>query len=569
MRFKWIQRELPPDLIEDGKEYPEVHPLILRVLLARGIKPEEVTTYLCPTYEQLNPPEALMGIEDAVSRIQSAILLNETVFIHGDYDVDGVTSMALLYRNLKRFGIKRVVPYIPDRFEEGYGVSERGVEHASQLGASLMITVDCGTKAYKELDLAQSKGIDVIVTDHHEPGASLPKGTIVVNPKLVDKRWDLAGVGVVFKLLQGLYRSLGRDELPLKWDLDLVALGTIADIVPLQGENRVLSSLGLEVLRKTKKAGIKALKRVSGLHNRVLAWHVSFILAPRLNAVGRLSHAEKAFQLLVTSNGDEALRLAQDLNTQNQIRQKIEEETLKEAIQSIEKNGLQENPVIVLDSPTWHEGVIGIVASRIVERYWRPTLLISVKDGLGKGSARSIPGFPIYDALSKVQNLFLSFGGHEMAAGFKIIQENIPNLRVKLNDLAQEFMKIEDMVPELHIDLTLTLDELSGLNFDEFMRLGPFGHRNPSPTFLLRGVEIVGTPKRIADKHLAFRIRQGHSHIKVFAPEFQALTPELEHGLRKADMVVTIDEDTYSLHSNIKLKAKDIRLSDEHTKEDL
>lgn len=561
MNFKWIQRNISGDVRDLIKEFPHIHPLILRILSARGVQRGDVMAYLNPSYEQLNPPKALKGVDEAVSRIQRAILLNETVFIHGDYDVDGVTSMALLYRNLKRLGIRRVIPYIPDRFEEGYGVSEKGIEHASTLGASLMITVDCGTKAHNELDLALRKGMDVIVTDHHEPGNPLPEKITVINPKLVDKSWDLAGVGVVFKLLQALYLSLGRDELPLKWDLDLVALGTIADIVPLQGENRVLAALGLEVLRRTKKAGIKALKRVAGLKSRILAWHVSFILAPRLNAAGRLSHAKKAFQLLITSDGEEALKLAQELNAENQKRQKIEEETLNEAIQMIEEIQMHENPVIVLDSPSWHEGVIGIVASRIVEKYWRPTLMIALKDGLGKGSARSIPGFPIYDALLRVENLFLSFGGHEMAAGFRIAPENIPALREKLNDIAPEFMKTEDMIPELHIDLTLTLDELSDLDFSEFMRLGPFGHRNPTPTFLLKDVEIVGSLRKVGDRHLAFRVRDGDSHIKVFAPGFQELSYELENGIRKADIVVTIDEDTYSLRSSIKLKAKDIRLS--------
>ncbi len=532
-------------------------------MASRGIPPHHAQAYLNPTYTALEDPFHLPGLRTAVQRLARALERGETILIHGDYDVDGVTALALLYRNLKDLGAEKVLPYIPDRFEEGYGVSLKGIQQAVEQGATLVVTVDCGMKAHEEIRYALEHGLDVLVTDHHEPGDPLPFPTMVVNPKLAESGTpELSGVGVVFKILQGLYRHLGRKETPLMWDLDLVALGTIADLVPLQGENRILAALGLQVLERTKKSGLKALKKVAGLQRGPLqAWHVSFILAPRLNAAGRLSHAQKAFQLLITPDGQEALKLAQELDQENRSRQKIEEMTLQEALEQIEAEGWQEDPLLVLASEGWHEGVIGIVASRIVERYWRPTLMMTIHGDVAKGSARSIPGFPLYQALSQFEDLFLSFGGHAMAAGFRLRTENIPKLRTALRDLAQTWLTEEDLSPKLWIDVTVDLQALSTVDIQEFYKLGPFGPENPTPTFLLKDVEIVGEIRKIKEDHIAFRVRQGPHHLKVFAPRKGELYDLLKQGgIPKADLVVTLEEDPFSVHQKVKLKVRDLRI---------
>ncbi len=539
--------------------------MIRRILASRGVPPQDAHAFLHPTYDHLSDPGLIPGLEPAVQRLKNAIEQGETILIHGDYDVDGVTALALLYRNLQELGAARVIPYIPDRFEEGYGVSLKGIQQAVEAKATLVVTVDCGIKAHEEVRYALQQGLDVLVTDHHEPGEPLPSPAIVVNPKLAKESGaeELSGVGVVFKILQALYRALGQKEVPLMWDLDLVALGTIADLVPLRGENRILAALGLQVLARTKKSGLKALKKVAGLRGALQAWHISFVLAPRLNAAGRLTHAQKAFQLLVTRDGQHALELAQELDQENRTRQKIEETTLQEAVEQIEAEGWQDDPLLVLAAEGWHEGVIGIVASRIVEQYWRPTLMMAIQGEVAKGSARSIPGFPLYQALAQFEDLFLSFGGHAMAAGFRLPTQNIPKLRDALRELARSWLSEEDLTPKLWIDLSTDLQDLTSVDIQEFLKLGPFGPDNPTPTFLLKDVEIVGEIRKIKEDHIAFRVRQGPYHLKVFAPRKGDLYDLLRQGgIRRADLVVTLEEDPFAVHQKVKLKVRDLHIHD-------
>lgn len=509
MKKRWVKRHafFNGDNVAEQFKIPSA---IARILATREIRPSQIRGFLEPDLKNLHSPLLLNDIEAAVYRLREAIVNGETIFIYGDYDVDGVTSLALLYRNLKRLGARNVIPYIPDRFVEGYGLSEKGIYEAKEQGATLIITVDSGITAVREVELASQLGIDVIVTDHHEPKDELPRALALVNPKLGKYPFkSLAGVGVTYKFLEAYYREFDVPENPLMWDLDLVALGTVADIVPLVDENRILTKFGLIVLEKTRKVGLIALKKIARLNGGPMqTWHISFVLGPRLNAMGRLSTAMKSLQLLITRDGAQAMELARELEVANRNRQSIERAIFKEAVEMVENEiDLEETRVLVLGKDGWHEGVIGIVASRLVDMYRRPVLLVSFKDGMGKGSARSIRSFPLHDALKMAEKHLESFGGHQFAAGFKVSEQKIDDLARELNKIAVEVLdsRVEEL-PELEYDTEVTLSELDR----EFMfyhdKLAPFGYGNPQPLMLVRGAEIVSKPKVVGTRHVKFAV---------------------------------------------------------------
>ncbi|MCF6191582.1 MAG: single-stranded-DNA-specific exonuclease RecJ [Candidatus Hydrothermae bacterium] len=482
-----------------GQTWPEervaLSPLTARLLSARGISPEEVEAFLHPSLEQLHSPFLLHQMDRAVERILEAVKREESILVYGDYDVDGVSSTALLVRGLERLGAK-VTAYIPDRFEEGYGLHRSGVDHAREVGATLIVTVDCGVTAMEEVAYARQLGIDVVITDHHLPKETLPDAVAVVNPRVGETYPfpELAGVGVTFKLLEALHARTGASRKPLLWDLDLVVLGTVGDVVPLMGENRVLVHYGLKVLAHTRKAGLKALKEVAKVRGSKLhPWHVSFILAPRLNAAGRLTHARHALELLTTRDGKRALQIAEQLHAENQRRQQLERKILEEAIQMIEAGDLEKSWVLVVAREGWHEGVVGIVASRLVERYERPALVIALQNGEGKGSGRSVESFHLFRALLEAEELLESFGGHRMAAGVRIRSDRLEALRDRLNAYARANHEPEDLLPEVHLDLVL--EDPAWLHDprlpEEMEQLEPFGSGHPHPALLIPDVRVL------------------------------------------------------------------------------
>ncbi len=556
--MRWIRKDerSGTDELSSALSIPRA---IAQVLSNRGFTVEDARIFLDPRIEDLYPPFMIEGVEKAARRVEKAIDDQETILIHGDYDVDGVTSLALLYRNLRKLGAQNIIPYIPSRFDEGYGLSEKGIEVAESKGASLIITVDCGVTAVEEARLAKKKGIDLIITDHHEPGNEIPDAFAVINPKLGDYPFpDLAGVGVTFKFLMGLYMLMGKKTAPLFWDLDLVTLGTVADLVPLINENRILVKYGLITLNKSLKAGINALKKVARLNGELRTWHISFILAPRLNAAGRLSHAQKAFQLLVTTDGREAAQLARELNEENRRRQQIESKIYQEARSLVEEYNMLDDWVLVLGSPDWHEGVIGIVASKLVEDFYRPTLMISVNGETAKGSGRSIPSFHLFDAMREVEDLFEAFGGHKYAAGFKIDSDNIDDLRRRINEVARRMLSQEDLVPEVMIDAEIDLEELNEDFFKIYEKLSPFGQGNPRPIFCLKDAEVVGEPKVVGENHLKFAIRKGESHIFAFAPRKAELIKKIR-PLTRVDLVFTFTRDEWARNPRYELRVIDLR----------
>jgi len=551
---RWIRRKHIYDLNLYGLPLP-----IAQVLSARGISPEESPAFLEPRLEDLNDPFLMRDMDKAVERIITAMKESQKIMVHGDYDVDGVTSLSLLYRNLTSIGLN-VIPYIPDRFTEGYGLSSQGIEKAKEEGISLIITVDCGITALEEIEMARKYGIDVIVTDHHEPRETLPEATAIINPKVDDYPFkDLAGVGVAFKLLEALYRKLSLNLNHLYWDLDLVALGTVADIVPLVKENRVFVHFGLKILEKSKKAGIKSLKSVTGLNGKVEPWHISFILAPRLNAAGRLNHAIEAFKLLSTRDGLEALQLARELDRTNKERQGIERKILSEAKKMVRRMDLDKDWVIVLGSEDWHEGVIGIVASKLVEQYNRPTILLSFTGGIGKGSGRSIQNFNLFNALLDLEKYLLSFGGHKMAAGLRLEKENLQDFRRALNKLAKERLKKEYFEPELYIDGEIRLSDINQDILSVYRKLSPFGMGNPQPVFVVKNVTVKNDIRVMKDRHISFTLKQEQIERRAIA--FDAMDKrEIIQSGKPLNFAVQVSEN--NRNGEIEFKVLDVKYGD-------
>ena len=481
------------------------------ILLNRDITDhEDIEAFLDPSLKRLHSPFLLKDIDKAVDRINRAFKCKEKVLIYSDYDVDGVTSCALFKKVLSALGLD-VHTYIPHRLSDGYGIKKDAIDKASSNGIKLIISADCGITAIDEAAYAESIGIDVIITDHHKPKEILPNACAVINPHRADCLYpykDLAGVGVAYKLLKALCfeRDYDVDE-----HLDLVSLGTIADVVPLTGENRILVKEGLPRIENSKNPGIRALIDVAGISGKAITpQSVSFILGPRINVSGRLDSADIALRLLTSDDEDEVREISLTLDRSNKERQKIEGSTLKEAMAKVDKSvNFAEHNVIVLDNDNWHSGVIGIVASRLAERFYRPTVLISTDEDMGKGSARSIESFHLYDAISQCDELIEEFGGHKYAAGINIKRQNIDMFRDKINAIAREALSPDDLMPKLRIDLDISLKDLSMGVLEELDLLEPFGMGNPRPVFSSANVWVKTNPKRVGKNTLVIWVTDG------------------------------------------------------------
>jgi single-stranded-DNA-specific exonuclease len=489
---------------------------IARLLLRKGFGgADEVDAFLRPRLNSLADPFLLPQMEAAVTRILAALDRHERIVLFGDYDVDGVTSLALLAEMLRAYGAAPEL-FLPLRMEEGYGLSRESVVRClEQHKPQLLIAVDCGTSSCQEIVDLTKQGVDVIVLDHHEPKADLPKCVAIVNPKTAACGFEyLCSAGVVFKLCHALLKTRPLPEFDLKAQLDLVALGTVADIVPLRGENRTLVQRGARRIAETTRPGLKKLMEVAGVRSPILTEDIGFRLGPRLNAAGRLSTAEKALQLLLTQDAAEAAVLAEFLDKQNRERQEVEKQLLAAAEEKIEKeHDPARDAAIVLAERGWHQGVLGIVASRIARKYHRPTIVIGIdENGIGKGSGRSIEGLSLVKALELCAKHLQKFGGHEMAAGLTIREEDVDLFSKAFRDAARQLLSDEDLQPRLRLDHELAFTEVDVdlLRWHEMLQ--PFGSGNPHPVFLARAVQPVATPRVINDKHLVLRLGQGNCH---------------------------------------------------------
>ncbi|MCE5284916.1 MAG: single-stranded-DNA-specific exonuclease RecJ [Pelosinus sp.] len=561
---EWRLLPEQPELSERLSTKLHVSKIISQVLINRGIQDEAMAEkFLYGGSENFHDAFLLKDMTKAAARIIEAKDNNEKIAIYGDYDVDGVTSTALMYMTLLRMGIdqQHLVYYIPEREKEGYGLNQVALTKLSHAGATLVITVDCGISAVDEISDAAT-AMDFIITDHHQPPEILPEAFAIINPKQVDCFYpdkNLAGVGVAFKLCQALSQQiLGADE-PILDLLDLVAVGTVADIVPLTGENRILVKRGLEKLVVTRKIGlVKLLEECKILPDKLDAGKIGFIIAPRLNAAGRVGKADTGVELLITADEERASYLAGFLEQENLKRQDLEKKILLMAESTLLENGWDKDHVFVLSGEDWHPGVIGIVASRLVEKYYRPVVMISVKEGAGKGSCRSIAGFDIYQALSKCSDLLIKFGGHRQAAGLSLAAENIEKLRQRLNAIADTELTPADYQPVLKIDSMVALDEIDSAFLEQLTCLAPHGMGNPAPVFackdlLLDDVRTIGQDGR----HLKLRVRNKNGVTDVLAWQMG----EMAEGIQRNNMVDVAfvpEFNEWQGHRSIQLRAHDV-----------
>ncbi|MBN1466632.1 single-stranded-DNA-specific exonuclease RecJ [candidate division KSB1 bacterium] len=566
MDLKWIiENDIDRDGVHRLAADLNVPSIIAQILYRRDIHDKEAARkFFHPALDQLYDPFLLKDMDKAVERLRRALLSDEEILIYGDYDVDGITSVSFLFLLLKELGA-HVTYYIPNRQAEGYGLSGQGIEEAKRRHVNLIVTVDCGITGHAEILMAQAAGIDVIVTDHHEPGPTIPEAVAVVDPKRRDCDYpfkQLAGVGVAYKFAQGLMQRMGIDVSILENFIELVAIGTSADIVPIIDENRIFVKAGLAALNNSENVGLKALIRAAGQQGREIGTgQVVFIIAPRINAVGRMGDAQRAVELLTTKDEYEADRIAGILERENQHRKNVDEEAFAEAIRQTEQCFASNSKTssIILHKEGWHTGVIGIVASRVVEKYYRPTILISVDDGIGKGSARSVPGFDLYESLKQCEDLFIGFGGHKYAAGLTIAEENIETFKQRFEAIAEHDLTHEHLIPKLSIEAEIRLGEIDERFIKLIKMFAPFGPQNMRPVFMSRNLQIVGSPAVVGKNHLKFRVRQDDKVYDVMAFNMGERLYRLTPGEANLDMAYVIEENVFMGRRSIQLRAKDIR----------
>lgn len=540
---------------------------LCRLLVLRGYAERaRASAFLKPRLERLHDPSGLAGMADAVERLVRAVHARELILVHGDYDVDGVCSSALLTRTLRRLG-GRAEPFVPNRLSDGYDLGTAGLRAATAVGARVILTADCGTVAHDAIRTARTAGIDVIVTDHHTPGSGLPEALAVVNPNRPDCGYPykgLAGVGVAYKLCQALVAALGEDPSFLQWHLDLVAVATIADLAPLSGENRILTAFGLRVLRQTRNPGLAALLRSAGIDSArpITAGQVSHVLAPRINAVGRMGAAMRGVRLLMAETEAEAAEVARVMEEENRTRRDVDRATLRQALDMLEERyDPSRDRGIVLASRDWHPGVIGIVASRVVEQIHRPTVLIGIEaDGSrARGSGRSIPGFHLYEAIRAGAHLLERYGGHRQAAGLEIRPERIDAFREVFDGHARDNLGEGDLQPVLGLDLEVRLDETTGELVRLLRHFGPFGIGNPTPTFVARDVALAAPARTVGEDHAKMMLEQGAARLPAIAfgmaERFAGVVP----GRDRLDVAFHLQENRWRERATLQARILDVR----------
>ena len=566
-KHRWILPERPdPAAVARLQQELHLPEPLCRLLAARGLADiDGAKVYLRPRLDQLHDPCLMLDLDRAVERLGRAIDRGEKILIHGDYDVDGMCSTTLMTRTLRMLGAS-VVPFIPRRIEDGYDLGAAGVDAALRERVGVVVTCDCGTSAHEPVRALQNAGIDVIISDHHLPsGGQLPAAFAILNPKrpgCTSPDHDLAAVGVAFKLALALVKKRGGNENAVYGMLDLVALATIADIAPLRGENRVLARYGLKMLNETQNIGLRALIRASGLADRpITAGRVGFILAPRLNAVGRLGHAIRGVELLLSTDEHRANALARDFEELNERRQEVDRATLVRARELMSGADLDETYGIVLAEEGWHPGVIGIVASRIVEEFGRPTVLVALEGNVGKGSGRSISAFDLHAGLSGCRELLVRFGGHRSAAGITIARDQLPAFTERFNAIARERLTPEDLVPELRADLDVSLGELT-LQLEALLRhVEPCGVGNPSPVLVARNITVAAAPRVVGreQEHLKLWLSDpAGAHIEALGWGMAKRATEVELG-STIDVAFRLESDEWNGEKRLQARLADFR----------
>lgn len=546
--YRWVLRAQPDESIVSTLCSQLAIPRpIARVLASRGMStPADATQYFAPRLEDLHDPFMMAGMERAVERIERAIKNGETIWIHGDYDVDGTASTAMLVEFLRRLGA-RVCYYIPDRLNEGYGISPYSINAAFEAGSTLLIAVDCGITSCEIVEYANARGLDVIICDHHEPADRLPPAYAILDPLIPDCRYPfkhLAACGVTFKLIEALCIRRGMHDAAFDY-LDYVAIASAADIVPLVGENRILVAHGLRKLNADPRPGFRGLIDCVGAeYGSITTSTIVYGIAPRINAAGRLGDARRAVELMIQQNPVLAFRIAQSLEHDNRKRRTLDEITYEQARQQAEELlSQQSRRSLVLHSSSWHPGVIGIVASRLVERFHLPTILLTSSDGIAKGSARSIRNFDIHAALKECEQLLLEFGGHKHAAGLALPLENVPRLIEQFDRIAHSYINDEMLQPELTIDAPMRLPELTPSVLEVLPRFAPYGFNNTKPLFIATGVQSVGSIRTQGRNQQRFRVLQSNFVIDAVA-SLSGDKAAFLHRQEPFSMIFSIEEET-------------------------
>ena len=561
MNKKWEIYQTNEEKVEKLQEKYKLNRLLSTLLTNRGITEEaEITKFLNPKRSDFYDPFGMPDMEKAAERILKAIKDKEQIIIYGDYDVDGITSVTVLKSFLEERGIQ-VNVYIPNRLNEGYGLNKTAMEEIAKQGNKLMITVDCGITAVDEVEYAKTFGIETIITDHHEPAEELPKAIAVVDAKRKDNKYEcrnLAGVGVVFKLIQALSIKLGLDPKEYLKYLDIVCVGTISDIVPLTDENRVIVKLGLKLVEQTKNLGLKEILQSCG-YSKINSTTISFGVAPRINACGRMGHQEEALNLLLSKEENEVKELTQKINEYNKTRQEIEKNIYNEAVEQIEKEGLDTQNTIVVSGKGWHHGVIGIVSSKITELYFKPSILLCEEDGECKGSGRSIPGFDLHEALMECNDTIDKFGGHAMAVGINIKKEKVEEFKEEFEKIAKE-KEVDKIIPILNLDVEIKLDDVNKEMVDSLKELEPFGEANKMPIFAFRNLKIDSIRSLSEGKHLRLSVKDNKNIINAIGFNMGALADTYRIGDR-VDIAGNLEINSFNGVDSIQINIKDIMKS--------
>lgn len=545
MNKKWEFYEKNSEEIIDIAKKHNISELLTKILVNRGITDDkEIDTFLNPTRNDFYDPYLMPDMDKAVERIIKAINNQEKVMIYGDYDVDGITSITVLEKFLEERGLK-TGHYIPNRLEEGYGLNENAIRSIAEQKYTLMITVDCGISGIEEVELANQLGIETIITDHHEQSESLPNAYAIINAKRKDSQYPfrgLAGCGAVFKLIQAISLRLGLEEKEFLKYLDIVCVGTISDIVPLVDENRVIAKLGLKLVAQTKNIGLRELILQSG-YKKIDSNTISFGVAPRINACGRMGYQEEALDLFLTNNIEEARKITARLNSYNLERQTKEKDIFEQAIKELEKEDIEKLNTIVLSGDNWHHGVIGIVASKLTEKFYKPTILICFEDNIGKGSGRSLPGFDLHEALVESSAYLEKYGGHEMAVGLSLKKEKYNDFKLAFEEIAKS-KNIQQIIPVIKIDSIITAKDVNKKTIQDLEMLEPFGEKNKNPIFVYKNLKIDSIRALSEGKHLKLTLKDDNLLINAIGFNLGYLSEEYLIG-DKIDIAGNLEINKY------------------------
>lgn len=565
MDKRWLFKEVPaPDQVERLSKSINTNPYLTAILLQRGITDfDSAKNYFRPTLDHLHDPFLMKDMDKAVKRLKTALDREEKILIYGDYDVDGTTAVSLVYRYLRNFYPGCDV-YIPDRYAEGYGVSLAGVEYAAANDYTLIIALDCGIKSSELVRLAEHKGIDFIICDHHLPGDSIPGAVAVLDPKRADCNYpcgELSGCGLGFKLMQAFARKHRNEEEVFDY-LDLVAVSIASDIVPIVDENRVLAYYGLKKLNEKPMPGLKALKEISGIKHELDISGVVFTLGPRINAAGRVAHASAAVDLLISQTEEEAAELAEKLNLKNETRKEFDISITEEALAMIAASDrTRTSKSTVLFKNSWHKGVIGIVAARCIEKFYRPTVILTESNNKITGSARSVNGFDLYQAILGCSDLLEKFGGHKYAAGLTLDASNLEAFQQRFEEVVSSTITPEMMTPVIEVDCTIPLDAVNAKFVNVLKQMGPFGPENPRPVFVAENLYVFNSLTCFKERHIKFLVGQEGSDSVLQAVGFDMAEyfERISSGGNAFRMAFTIEENVYNGTTSIQLRIKDIK----------